>query len=116
MRLDGNDNSNGMTDAGGSSGNCGFLTVAKALTVASGLDPASFQLTIQIDAGTFTAPISLPRMIGGLAPILTGAGSGTIISTSADAITSDSATPWIVQNLKITTTGAAGSPPRTAAP
>lgn len=102
-RTDGNDSNTGLVDSAGG----GFLTIAKAMSVAGALDCGAFQLTIQIDAGTWTTPIVLPRTLGALSPILTGVGSTTIISTtSASCVTSNGATPWVVQNMKLQTTTA----------
>lgn len=95
----GNDSNTGLVNSAGGA----FLTVAKAMSVASMIDTASFQLTIQVNAGTWTVPISLPRMVGGLLPILTGVGSTTIVNTNVagSAITNNGGTPWIVQSLKV---------------
>lgn len=100
VRTDGSDSNTGMVNSAGGA----FLTTAKAMAVASTLDTADQQLTISVQAGTYTPAISLPRMVGGLAPILTGVGSTTIISTNAagGAIKNDGGTPWFVQSLKIT--------------
>lgn len=108
VRTDGSDTAGtGLTNAAYISGvypqACAFLTVAKALTMASTLDTADQQLTIQVNAGTWTVPISFPRMVGGLLPILTGVGSTTIVNTNVagSAIMNNGGTPWIVQSLKV---------------
>jgi hypothetical protein len=101
VRLDGNDSNTGLVDSPSGA----FLTIAKAMSVAASIDCAAQQLTIQIDAGTWTTPISLPRVLASLAPILQGVGSTTVISTtSANAITANGATPWVINNLKLVTT------------
>lgn len=105
VRTDGSDSNTGLADTAGGA----FATIAKALAVASALDTANFQLTIQVDAGTWTIAVSLPRMVGGKLPILAGVGSTTIISTATDgAIVNDGATPWVVKNLKIASSVGSG--------
>lgn len=107
VRSDGSDSNTGLVDSSGG----GFLTIGKALTVAAGLDCASFQLTITVDAATWTVPISLPKVLGSLTPILTGVGSTTILSTSTAStysIVNDGAGTWQVNNMKITNSGANG--------
>lgn len=101
VRTDGSDSNTGLVDSPSGA----FLTIAKAMSVAGSVDCAAQQLTIQIDAGTWTTPVVLPRVLASLAPILQGVGSTTIISTSATAITANGATPWTINNLKLVTTG-----------
>jgi len=102
VRTDGSDSNTGLADSPSGA----FLTIAKAMSVAGSVDCAAQQLTIQIDAGTWTTPILLPRVLASLAPILQGVGSTTIISTtSANAISANGATPWMINNLKLVTTG-----------
>jgi hypothetical protein len=93
----GSDSNTGLVNSAGGA----FLTVAKALAVAGALDAASSQLTIQINAGTWTVPIVLPRMVGALPPILTGVGSTTIINVTGTCINNDGGTPWQVNNMKL---------------
>lgn len=93
VRTDGSDSNTGLADTAGGA----FATIAKALSVASALDTANFQLTIQVDAGTWTIQVLLPRMVGGKIPILTGVGSTTI---STGDVLNDGATPWQVNNMK----------------
>jgi hypothetical protein len=101
VRIDGNDSNTGLVDSPAGA----FLTVAKAMTVAGGVDCAAQQLIIQIDAGTWTPAISLARVLGSVTPILQGVGSTTTISTTnVDAITNDAAGLWQINNLKILTT------------
>lgn len=99
VRTDGSDSNTGLANTAGGA----FLTIAKALTVVGGIDTAAQQLTISVQAGTYTPVVSLPRVLGSLAPILTGVGSTTIISTNAagGAIVNDAGGQWTVQSLKI---------------
>ena len=54
VRSDGNNNCNGLTKAGGSSGACAFLTRQKAYDVLSTFDIKDYTVTIQVgNAGTY---------------------------------------------------------------
>jgi hypothetical protein len=100
----GSDSNTGLVNTAGGA----FLTIGKALAVASAIDCGPWQLTIQVGAGTFTTPLSLPNTLGALTPILTGIGSTTIISTSTastPSIVNDGSTPWIVNSMKIVNSG-----------
>lgn len=105
VRSDGSDANNGLTNNAVGA----FLTIAHAMAVVSALDCASFQLTVSVQAATWTTQVILPRMLASKRPILTGIGSTTIISTvaDADAILADGSTPWSVQNMKLTVAGVA---------
>jgi hypothetical protein len=95
VRTDGNDSNSGLSDTAGGA----FLTVARAMNIAATIDTSIYQLTIQIDAGTWAVPITLPRTLGTLSPILTGVGSTTIINTAGNCITCQGR--WSVQNMKL---------------
>jgi hypothetical protein len=109
-----------VNSATGSDANDGytapFATTAKAMQVVGDLDCGPYQLTVSLSAHTYTAPISLPRVLyGGPVPILTGV-VGTFINPatgiaiaggSTCAIVADGATPWVVQNFKFGTSNAA---------
>lgn len=100
VRTDGSDSNSGLVNSAGGA----FLTTAKAMTAAGMIDCSSFQLTISVQAGTYTAAVALPRVLSSLPPILTGVGSTTIISVTGgpNAITNNGGTPWQVTNLKVT--------------
>ena len=102
VRTDGNDSNNGLSNTSGGA----FLTINKALTVASTLDFAAWQLTITVTAGTYNEKLLLPATVGGLAPILQGVGSTTIVNyfgaINESVIENPGNTPWIVKDLKIT--------------
>jgi hypothetical protein len=106
VRTDGSDSNTGLSNTSGGA----FLTIAKALTVAGAIDCLSYQLTISVQAGAYTAPVSLPRVVGALPPILTGVGSTTFISVTgtSPAVQNVGGTPWIVQNMKLASTGGDG--------
>lgn len=100
VRTDGSDSNNGLANTAGGA----FLTIAKALAVASSIDCADQQLTVSVQAGTWIVPVVLPRMLASVAPILTGAGATTIISMSGSAtgVANVGGTPWNVNNMKLT--------------
>ncbi|WP_445215747.1 hypothetical protein ACKWRH_25360 [Bradyrhizobium sp. Pa8] len=103
VRSDGNDSNNGLADTSGGA----FLTIQKAMDVAAAIDCGHWQLTVSAQAGTWTAPVVLPRMLSAKAPILTGVGSTTILSVAANTgILANGCTPWILQNMKLTGSGA----------
>lgn len=103
VRTDGSDSNNGLTNSAGGA----FLTIAHAMTTVGALDCMSYQLTVQVGTGTWTTSVSLPRVLyGGNTPIFQGIGTLTVISNTAvgttGTISSVGATPWIAQNLKLT--------------
>jgi len=103
VRTDGSDSNNGLANTSGGA----FLTITKALAVAGALDCGPYQLTISVQAGTFTAALDLPVVLGSLVPILTGVGATTIISTGAsNCITSSAGAKWQVNSMKLTNTSA----------
>lgn len=83
VRTDGSDSNTGLVDSSGGA----FLTLQKAFNVIqSNLDVAGYTVTIQKDANTHTAGLSLGNWVGGGTVSLHG-GGGTISTTSAMAIT-----------------------------
>ena len=89
--TDGNDACNGLTNAGGSSGNCAFATFAHAMVVITGqIDFGSHAVTLQCRAAhcSYGTRLVVTPWIGGGSFIFDG-GGGTInytsSTTSADA-------------------------------
>lgn len=60
VRTDGSDSNTGLTDTSGGA----FLTIQKAVDVASSLDQSIYTTTIQVGTGTFTQTITLPFTLG----------------------------------------------------
>ena len=94
VRSDGSDSNNGLSDS--SSG--AFLTIAHAMAVVAALDCSIYQLTVQIDAGTWPG-VTLPAMLGSVPPIFTGIGSTTLFNATTCFVVYGK---WIIQNLKVT--------------
>ncbi len=65
VRTDGNDACNGLTNAGGSSGACAFLTLQKAMDVAAALDLSIFSVTVNVGPGSYSGPLLLKSTVGG---------------------------------------------------
>lgn len=107
VRTDGNDSNTGLADSAGGA----FLTVQKAINVASALDNGGNDITIQINDGTFTGANTLKSFVGSGQIIIQG-NSGTpanvVISvTSNNAFASGSAGyvgTYKVKDLKVSTT------------
>lgn len=78
VRTDGNDACNGTTDAGGSSGNCAFLTIQKAVNTTASLDINIQNVTIQVRTGTFAATVLV---------------NGPWVGTGTVSLLGDTATP-----------------------
>jgi pectin methylesterase-like acyl-CoA thioesterase len=60
VRTDGSDSNDGLANTSGSA----FLTVQKAIDVASALDNGGFNITIQLGNGTYSAGASLKSFVG----------------------------------------------------
>lgn len=84
VRTDGSDSNNGLTNAAGGA----FLTIQRAVNVATTLDLNGFTLTIQVADGTYTGGVTLKNVLG-------FAGAGSLI------IRGNNATP---ANVLISTT------------
>lgn len=100
VRTDGSDSNNGLTNSAGGA----FLTIAKALSVAGALDCGIYQLTISVQAGTYTVTnIDLPNTVGALPPVLKGVGSTTILqsTTAGWLIGANGVTTWRVEDMKL---------------
>lgn len=111
VRTDGNDACNGLVNSAGSSGACAFLTIQKAIDVTAALDMSIYQVTVQVNAGTFTGANILKPYVGALPPIIVGdeaTPSNIVISTTgADCFVNDGGPGWHIRGmrLKTTTTG-----------
>ena len=85
VRTDGSDSNTGLVDSAGGA----FLTIAKAVASVQALDRATYDVTIQVGAGTWTAPVSV-----------VGWGPGTgVVTLLGDAVTPS--------NVTISVTGSA---------
>lgn len=86
---DGNDACNGLTNAGGSSGNCAFATFAHAMSVITGqIDFAAFNVTLQCRGAAgqcaYTTTLNICAWVGGGNFIFDG-GGGSILPTAASS-------------------------------
>lgn len=107
VRADGSDSNDGLSDTAAGA----FASYSYALGIASLLFCGPYQLTIQIGTATWTPVIALPRIVYGTKiPILQGTGAANTIfaANSASAtVGADGTTPWIIQNFKVSNSGAA---------
>jgi hypothetical protein len=106
VRTDGSDSNDGLTNTAGGA----FLTIAKAMTTVAALDLGGYAVTVQVGAGTYTAAVVLPLLVGGTGTLIgdTATPSNVILSvTSAHAITAANGNrAWTVRGFKLTTTTA----------
>jgi hypothetical protein len=106
VRTDGSDSNTGLVDSAGGA----FLTIQKAVDVATTLDTGGYAVTVQIKDGTFTAGVSLTKAMTGGGVLTIQGNSGTpanvlISTTSANAIYADGPDVRLtVKDFKITTT------------
>lgn len=111
VRTDGSDSNNGLTNTAGGA----FLTIAKALAVAAALDCSIYDVTIQIQAGTWTTPVVLPKMIGSGNFILLGDSvtpANVVISPAAGhavAAIGTTGTRWFLDGFKLQASGGGAS-------
>jgi hypothetical protein len=109
VRTDGNDSNDGLANTAGGA----FLTIQHAIDVVSGsLDLSTFQVTIQVGAGTYNENLALESWLGKLTPILKGDSttpSNVVISVaSGDCITNARTTHWIVDGFKVISSSGSG--------
>lgn len=108
VRTDGNDSNTGLSNTSGGA----YLTIQRAVDeVASNIDIAAKNITIQIADGTYTGAVVLKNVVGfSAAGNLVIKGNATtpanvVVSvTGADAFSADGiSTVWDIKDLKITT-------------
>jgi hypothetical protein len=108
VRTDGADTNTGLADTAGGA----FLTIGKALDIVGGLDAATYAVTVQVGAGTWTTALTLPATIGSTAPTLKGdttTPSNVTISTAGGCIVASGANVrWNIQGFKIASSGGNG--------
>lgn len=93
VRTDGSDSNDGLANTSGGA----FLTIQKAVDVASSLDNGGFDVTLSIGAGTFTSRVFFKSFVGGGLVKLVGAG---VASTTIDPASSDGV--GVVQGFGVT--------------
>lgn len=79
VRTDGSDSNTGLSNSSGGA----FLTIQKAIDVASVLDNGGFDITITVGSGTFTGQILAKSFVGSGKIIVIGAGSASTTVDSA---------------------------------
>lgn len=87
VRTDGSDSNDGLTDSSGGA----FLTIQKALNTVLALDISTYDVTIQVQSGTYTTAFSVPSL---------WVGSGTV------TLQGDTTTP---SNVILNVTGVIGT-------
>lgn len=104
VRTDGNDSNTGLVNSAGGA----FLTVQKAIDVASMLDSTIYNVTIQIVDGTY-AGVMVAKPMAGAGIVIIQGNSGTpanvviSLSGSQTGLLSDGCkTPYYIKDLKIT--------------
>ena len=105
VRTDGSDSNTGLANTAGAA----FLTIQKGIDTAVQLDGSTYDVTINVAAGTYTTPVVLKNFLGsGTWKILgdaTTPANVIISTTSADAISSTSILgTWVVNGFKLQTT------------
>ena len=102
VRTDGNNSNNGRSNTASGA----FLTIQKALDVVGELDTGIYNVTIQVQDGTWTESLTLEQPLGHGNCILQGnttTPANCVLSvTSANAIFGYSVARWIIKGFKIT--------------
>ncbi|MBN9023598.1 MAG: hypothetical protein J0H08_16225, partial [Rhizobiales bacterium] len=110
VRADGSNANDGLANTSGGA----FLTLAKAVAVVAALDRSTFNVTIEIGAGTFAGCDVTGWGPGSGQVTFNGAGTAsTTISTTSDDCFNVANARCHIQNLKMVTAGAFGSGIRT---
>ncbi len=105
VRTDGNDSNDGLANTTGGA----FLTIQKAVDVASGLDFNGFTVTIQVGNGTYTATVTIPPSMKDADKFIiqgdTGTPGNVIISvTGGDCFTASDGAQATIQGFELRTT------------
>lgn len=105
VRTDGSDSNDGLANTAGGA----FLTIQKAVDVVAGLDLSTYNVTIQVGNGTYTAPVTLKTLTG--AGLVTIQGDDTtpanviISTTSGNCFTADGIIGrWRISGVEMRTT------------
>lgn len=103
VRTDGSNSNDGSADTAGKA----FLTIQRAIDVASAtLDGASFPITINVAAGTYTEVVGAKEVIGASSVTISG---DSVVSTSrvlAGSFSNPSKTLYNIKGFSITTAAA----------
>lgn len=84
VRTDGSDSNDGLSNTAGGA----FLTIQRAIDVASALDNGGFDVTISLGTGTFTGMNVLKSFVGPGKIVISGAGAGsTVVQVSTASTT-----------------------------
>ena len=79
VRTDGSDSNTGLANTAGGA----FLTRQKLIDVAASLDLATFSVTIEVSAGTYTGAMVAKRYVGAGPMTINGAGAATNSSVTS---------------------------------
>jgi len=102
VRTDGSDSNDGLTNSSGGA----FLTILQAINTVASLDTATYNVTISVGAGTFTASNTLKDPLGAGNVTISGAGSGstTISVTSGNCFFAQTSVKYTISAMTLTTT------------
>lgn len=104
VRSDGNDSNTGLVNTAGGA----FLTIQKAVDTVAALDLGTFDVTIFIGTGTWTAPVTLRSLVGSGECIIRGINADTtstiISTTSSDCFSGTCRGSYYFRYLKLQTT------------
>ena len=97
VRTDGSNSNTGLANSAGGA----FLTLQKAIDTVGGLDVSIFNVTISVQAGTYTGANTLKNFAGAGRCTIEGVGATTIVSTTGDCFTLDGVRSlWTIKDLK----------------
>lgn len=100
LRTDGSDSNAGLANSAGGA----FLTLQKAIDTVGGLDVSIFNVTISVQAGTYTGVNAIKNFVGAGRCTIEGVGATSIISTTGACFTLDGVRSlWTVKDLKVQT-------------
>ena len=109
VRTDGNDANTGLANTAAAA----FRTIQKAVDTAASLDNGNFDITITVQAGTWTDGAELKETVGGGYVIIDGGSSASCTISTTDrscffAPASTRASKYRLQNMRLQTSGASG--------
>jgi hypothetical protein len=107
VRTDGSDSNTGLSNTSGGA----FLTIQKAIDVATTADLNGFTVTLKLGDGTYTQPLSLKPFVGAGEIVIEGnsASPGNVVlSTSATCINATNCGNYTIQYLRLQATAGYG--------
>lgn len=107
VRTDGSDSNTGLSNTAGGA----FLTIQKAIDVATTADLNGFTVTLKLGDGTYTSPLSLKPFVGAGEIVIEGNSAtpgNVVLSTAATCINATNCGNYTIQYMRLQATAGYG--------